>query len=149
MRARTLVRRFAVATCALGVFAGIAGGLSLGIWGIERRTATAQERFIEYEGAAKTAVFACPDGVVMDETFDFDEQCGDFDYADIRVLLQQLPAVEAEGRFTSAIAGLAPVGHPDQWTRVLVSLPIDRSTIAATGTPLGGRGAPARPRCGR
>ena len=40
LRARNLSRRHVKATIALGIFAGIAGGLALGAWGIARRTAS-------------------------------------------------------------------------------------------------------------
>lgn len=63
LRARTLLRRYAVATVALGVFAGVAGGAALGIWGMARRTSTVYDRFVAYEGAATLAVGACPEGL--------------------------------------------------------------------------------------
>ena len=48
MRARSLLRRHIIATIALGVFAGVAGGVALGAWAAGRRTATAYDRFLAY-----------------------------------------------------------------------------------------------------
>ena len=79
IRARSLLRRFWVATIALGVFAGVAGGVALGVWGIARRTSTVYDRFVAYENAATLSVFGCPEDVTMEEAqADFQGRCGNY-----------------------------------------------------------------------
>jgi putative ABC transport system permease protein len=146
MRARSLVRRYWVATIALGVFVGIAGGAALGVWGIARRTATVYDRFVAYEDAATLVVFGCAEGTSEAEIFtDFEEACGRYDYADVLAFLATAPEVEAAGRGTFAIGNVAPVGRPEDGWRQLVPVVIDDGAAEAMGVPIVVAGRLAEP----
>lgn len=78
------------ALVALGVFAGLVGGLTLAAIAGARRTSTAYERFREATGRSDAIVFASLVGVV------------DADYAPVR----DLPEVEDAGEFVFAPVGI-------------------------------------------
>ena len=137
MRARSLLRRHWRATIALGVFAGIAGGAALGVWGIARRTSTVYDRFTAYEGAATLTIFGCQEGITQaDIEANGYQLCTGYDYADLREFLTTLPEVEAAGRWTLAISRVAPLDHPDRNWRQLVPAAIDPEAVAVFGTPI-------------
>ncbi len=92
IRAGSLLRRYWVATIALGVFAGVAGGAALGVWGIARRTSTVYDRFVAYEDAAQFIVYGCTEGATEEEiNLDPQAVCGSYDYADLREFLWSMP----------------------------------------------------------
>ena len=137
MRARSLLRRYWRATVALGVFAGLAGGAALGVWGIARRTSTVYDRFQAYEGAATLLIKGCQDGVTMaDVQADGFQICAGYDFADVREFLTTVPEVESSGRFTMAISRVAAAGDPDRSFRQLVRVAIDPGAVPAFGTPI-------------
>lgn len=136
MRARALIRRYMWATVVLGVFAGAAGGGALGAWGIARRTSTVFDRFVSYEDSAQMAIFACPEGVDPSAP-DFDYQiCATYDYADVIAFLRTQPGVGSVGRYTLAIAGIAPADDPASWQRLLVPAVIDPEAVNSQGSPI-------------
>jgi len=135
MRARNLTRRHLRATIALGIFAGIAGGAAIGAWGIARRTASSFDRFVAYEDAATYHIMACPVGLDM-EAPDAIERCARHDQADILEFVRALPGVDAAGRWSFAIAGVARPETPDEWASLLVPFPIDRDAVPSMGLPI-------------
>jgi hypothetical protein len=144
LRARSLLRRYWRATIALGVFAGLAGGAALGVWGIARRTSTVYDRFVAYEDAATLIVFGCFEGVSGEEIFaNYQEVCGQYDYADLLAFLESVAEVEAAGRGTLAISYVAPVDRPEDGWRQLVPVVLDTDAVEAIGQPIvvAGRGA--------
>ncbi len=137
IRARSLLRRHWRATIALGVFAGLAGGAALGVWGIARRTATVYDRFVDYEDAATLTIFGCPEGITSaDIEADGFQICSGYDYADIREFLSTLPEVESAGRYTVALSRVAAADDPDGGWRQLVPVAIDPGAVSALGTPI-------------
>ena len=134
VRAGWLIRRYLGATITLSVFAGLAGGAAVGLWGIARRTSTAYERFTAYEDAAPITVFACEDGVQPSP--DAYITCTTFDYQDVLQFLHGLPAVRSAGRFTVVITGVARADRPDAWTRQIFLVPIDAEAVASLGRPI-------------
>jgi hypothetical protein len=137
LRARSLLRRHLLATIALGVFAGAAGGAALGIWGMARRTSTVYDRFVAYEDAATLTMFACTPGLTEAEIGDsFSTVCAGYDYADILGHLGELPGVRSAGRFTQGITRVAPADQPDIGARQLVPVAIDGGAVQALGTPI-------------
>jgi len=137
LRARSLLRRHVLATVALGLFAGAAGGAAMGIWGMARRTSTVYDRFVAYEDAATLSAFACTPGLTEAEIQDnFSTVCAGYDYADVLGFLDGLPGVESAGRFTMAITWVAAARHPDRSTRQLVPVAIDEGAVRAFGTPI-------------
>lgn len=146
IRARSLLRRYWVATIALGVFAGVAGGIALGVWGIARRTSTVYERFVAYEGAAPFQVFGCVDGVAEEAIrADYQGECGKFDYADLREFLPSVPGVESVARWTLGIAYVAAADNPAGGWRQLTPIIIDPAAFAAIGRPFVLEGRLAHP----
>ncbi len=136
IRARSLLRQYWVATIALGVFAGVAGGTALGVWGIARRTSTVYDRFVAYESAATLAVMGCPADVTMDEAqADFFGRCGNHDYADVREFLSTVEGVESSSRWTLGLTNVAAADHPTGGWRQLTPIAIDPGAFAAIGTP--------------
>ncbi len=137
MRARSLLRRYWRATIALGVFAGLAGGAALGLWGIARRTSTVYDRFQAYENAATVTVFGCPEGITQaDVKANGFQICGGYDYTDVREFLTTVPAVESAGRWTLAISSVAAADNPDGGWRQLVPVAIDPEAVPSFGTPI-------------
>ena len=141
MRAWSLVRRHWRATIAVGVFAGVAGGLALGAWGIARRTSSVYDRFVEYEDTATLSVLGCFDGITEADIYadyggNYDAACGDYDYADLRDFLESRPEVASAGRMTLAISQVAPGARPDTGWRQLVPVAIDLETLDALGRPI-------------
>ena len=137
MRARSLLRRHWRATIALGVFAGLAGGAALGVWGIARRTSTVYDRFVAYEGAATLTMFGCPEGITeADVEASGFQICSGYDYADLREFLETVPQVESAGRWTLAISRVAAADDPDGGWRQLVPVAIDPEAIPVFGTPI-------------
>jgi hypothetical protein len=147
LRASALLRRYWVATIALGLFAGIAGGAALGVWGIARRTSTVYDRFVTYEGAATLFVFGCDDDVTEDEIVESGLQaaCGGYDYADLRTFLEAAPEVESAGRATLAISNVAPAERPQDGWRQLIPVTLDAGATSAIGRPIVVDGRPADP----
>jgi FtsX-like permease family len=145
LRARTLTRRHWRATIVLGVFAGIAGGVALGTWGIARRTSNVYDRFVGYENAATMTVMGCTEGVTADEinVNGYQAMCRGYDNADVLELLGSSPLVESAGAFTLGIGWVAPADHPDDGVRQLMPVAIDESVIPALGRSIivGGRAA--------
>ena len=135
MRAGSLLRRYVWATVALGLFAGVAGGTAIGLWGIARRTSSVYDRFVAYEGAPTLSVFACTEGVTGEEldASDYSTLCGDYDYSDLRDFLATVPAVESSGRWTYAISWVS-VADSSLAGRQLVPVQIDAE--ADLGTPI-------------
>lgn len=137
LRARSLLRRHLLATVALGVFAGVAGGAALGVWGMARRTATVYDRFVAYEDTATLSVFACTPGLTEGDIQDsFSTVCADYDYADILAHLRGLPGVRSAGRFTQGIVTVAATARPERATRQLLPVAIDDEAVRALGTPI-------------
>src|SRR3954454_4723288 len=134
MRARTLGRRHLKATIALGVFAGIAGGFVLGAWAAARRTASSYDRFLAYEDAATYSILSCPLGVAPDSP-DAD-RCRTTDQADVVQFVRTIPGVESAGRWSFALAAVAPADRPDDWLRVLVPFPLDLDAADPMGRPI-------------
>ena len=146
MRARSLIRRYWAATIALGVFAGIAGGAALGVWGIARRTSTVYDRFVAYDDAATLIVLGCFEGMSEEEIFaDFQEVCAGYDYADLLTFLETVPEVDVAGRGTLAIGHVAPAGRPEDGWRQLVPVVLDAGGAEAIGVPIVVAGRPADP----
>jgi hypothetical protein len=147
MRARSLLRRHWRATIALGVFAGLAGGAALGVWGISRRTSTVYDRFRAYEGAATLEIYGCHEGVTRAAAEASGYQvCEGYDYADLLAFLQTLPEVEAAGRQTMALSQVAPADDPDRGSLQLVPVAIDPGAVPTFGTPIIVAGRPSDPR---
>ena len=137
MRARSLLRRHWRVTIALGVFAGLAGGVALGVWGIARRTSTVYDRFQVSEGAAELTIFGCYEGVTQaDIEANGYQICTGYDYADLREFLTTVPEVESAGRWTLAISRVAAADDPDRGWRQLVPVAIDPEALPAFGTPI-------------
>ena len=137
MRARSLLRRHWRATIALGVFAGLAGGAALGVWGIARRTSTVYDRFQAYEHAATLTIFGCQDGITLaDIEANGYQLCTGYDYADLREFLTTVPGVESAGRWTLAISRVAAADDPDRGWRQLVPVAIDPEAVPVFGTPI-------------
>ncbi len=137
MRARSLLRRHWRATIALGVFAGVAGGAALGVWGIARRTSTVYDRFTAYEGAGTLTILGCTDGIGRAEIETRGAQiCADYDYADLREFLTTVPEVVSAGRFTQAQSRVASADDPARSSRQLVVVAIDPGAIAVLGRPI-------------
>ncbi len=134
MRASGLIRQYLGATIALALFAGVAGGMAIGLWGIARRTSTSLERFTAYEDAAAVTLFGCPDGVPPSP--DVRTICAKFDYQDVLQFLHGLPAVRTAGRYSVVVAGVARADQPDAWTRQLVPVAIDPEAGALIGRPI-------------
>ncbi len=146
MRARSLLRRFWGATIALGLFAGVAGGAALGVWGIARRTSTVYDRFVAYEGASTLIVMGCFEGISEEEiTESYQEACAAYDYADLLAFLETVPEVEAAGRGTLAIGNVAPAERPEIGWRQLVPVMLDAGALQAVGAPIVVAGRPADP----
>ncbi len=137
MRARSLLRQYWRATIALGVFAGLAGGAALGVWGIARRTSTVYDRFQAYEGAATLTIFGCQEGITLaDIEANGYQLCTGYDYTDLRDFLKTVPDVKSAGRWTLAISRVAPADDPDRSSRQLVPVAIDPEAVAVFGTPI-------------
>ncbi len=134
MQASGLIRRYLGATVALALFAGVAGGAAIGLWGIARRTSTSFERFTTYEDAAALTMFGCPDGVPPSQDVQF--ICANFDYQDVLQFLHGLPAVRSAGRVTVVVAGVARADQPDAWTRQVFPVAIDPEAVASIGRPI-------------
>jgi FtsX-like permease family len=135
--ARALLRRYWVATVVLGLFAGLAGGAALGVWGIARRTSTVYDRFVAYEDAASLVVFGCFEGVDgADIDANYREVCNGYDYADLLAFLETVPEVDAAGRSTLAIANVAPADSPERGWRQLVPTLVDPGGVRAVGVPI-------------
>ena len=136
MRARSLLRRHWRATIALGVFAGLAGGAALGVWGIARRTSTVYDRFQTYERGDVDDV-RLPGGHHPGRHRASGYQiCADYDYADLREFLKTVPGVESAGRWTLAISRVAAADDPDRGWRQLVPVAIDPEAVPVFGTPI-------------
>ncbi len=137
MRARSLLRRHWRATIVLGVFAGLAGGAALGVWGIARRTSTVYDRLQAYEDAATLTVVGCQEGVtIADFEASGGQICDGYDYADLREFLTIMPEVESAGRFIVAISRVAAADDPDRSFRQLVPVAIDPGAVTTFGTPI-------------
>ena len=137
MRARSLLHRYWRATIALGLFAGLAGGAALGVWGIARRTSTVYDRFQAYEDAATLTFFGCQEGVTQADIETSGYQiCSGYDYADLREFLKNVPEVESAGRWTLAISRVAAADDPDRSWRQLVPVAIDPEAVPVFGTPI-------------
>ncbi len=136
MRASNLIRRHLGATVALALFAGLAGGVSLGLWGIARRTASSLERFTAFEDAGELTLFTCPDGTPPPTDGSSAPSCPDFDYADVFAFMRTQPAVQAIGRYTLAITGVARKDDPQNWSRELIVVAIDQDALIPLGNPI-------------
>ncbi len=135
MRAHSLLRRSMWATVALGLFAGVAGGLAIATWNIARRTSTVYERFVVYEGVDGVGLFACPDGVGP-ETPDWQQLCGTYDYADMLEFLEGIQGVTSAGRATQALASVSTPSDADVWSRQLVPVALDLGALPSFGRPI-------------
>ncbi len=143
MRARSLLRRYVWATVALGLFAGVAGGAAIGLWGVARRTSSVFDRFVASEGAPTLSVFGCTDGVTQEEieATDYSTACGDYDYADVLDFLDSVPAVESAGRWTLAISWVSNPNDPTTAARQLVPVRIDAGADMGSPIVVAGRAA--------
>ncbi len=136
MVASNLIRRHLGATVALALFAGLAGGVSIGLWGIARRTASSLERFTAFEDAGELTLYTCPVDTRPPTDGSFTPSCPDFDYADVLAFMRTQPAVHAIGRYTLGIAGVARQDDPENWSRELVAAVIDAEALVPIGNPI-------------
>jgi hypothetical protein len=137
LRARSLVRGHVRATIALAVFAGLAAGVTLGIWAVARETAGAYERFAEWSDPANGGVFGCHPELSAEEIgVAYSELCSGYDYADELDVYSRAPEVEAAGRRTLALSQVAPENDPSAGWRQLVPVAIDEGALETFGRPI-------------